>query len=172
MFCQTVRASRALLSCPPHASLVDMTPPRPLPSRANFIVMDTPAMTWREPPPTSFASAMASRITPVVLFIMVVLAVVLLVSRLLHVMCRLFLKSHQCSGRGRSHYAYRACASHARCQAVASGQDAEVRTKWPVGRMQRCIVCLYRTKLSACHLATTVDVPSSVGSDVEEQKPH
>lgn len=44
-------------------------------------------------------SAMAARITPAVLFITVVLAVVLLVSGLLHILRRLFLKSHRANAR-------------------------------------------------------------------------
>ncbi|CAD6219508.1 unnamed protein product [Miscanthus lutarioriparius] len=60
--------------------------------------MDAPATTTtgRGPPPSA-ASAAASRITPAVLFVTVVLAVVLLVSGLLHVLRRLFLKSHHAS---------------------------------------------------------------------------
>ncbi|KAJ1289508.1 hypothetical protein BS78_02G169700 [Paspalum vaginatum] len=46
------------------------------------------------PPPPPAPSAAASRITPAVLFVTVVLAVVLLVSGLLHVLRRLFLKTH------------------------------------------------------------------------------
>jgi hypothetical protein len=61
--------------------------------------MDAPATTGREPPPP--ASAAASRVTPAVLFVTVVLAVVLLVSGLLHVLRRLFLKSrHASAGAG------------------------------------------------------------------------
>ncbi|CAL5081245.1 unnamed protein product [Urochloa decumbens] len=55
-------------------------------------VDNAPATAGREAAPT--ASAMAARITPAVLFVTVVLAVVLLVSGLLHLLRRLFLKTH------------------------------------------------------------------------------
>ncbi|CAN6204337.1 unnamed protein product [Urochloa humidicola] len=58
-------------------------------------VADAPATAGREAPPAApTASAMAARITPAVLFVTVVLAVVLLVSGLLHLLRRLFLKTH------------------------------------------------------------------------------
>ncbi|KAE8803792.1 RING-H2 finger protein ATL46-like [Hordeum vulgare] len=53
------------------------------------------AVTTQEPGP----SATAARITPAVLFITVVLAVVLLVCGLLHILRRLFLKSHRANAR-------------------------------------------------------------------------
>lgn len=76
----------------PRALLED---PAPAPAPA----MDAPATTTTAtgPHPASAASAAASRITPAVLFVTVVLAVVLLVSGLLHVLRRLFLKSHHAS---------------------------------------------------------------------------
>ncbi|CAL5074539.1 unnamed protein product [Urochloa decumbens] len=55
---------------------------------ASAPAVDAPATAGRE------ASAMAARITPAVLFVTVVLAVVLLVSGLLHLLRRLFLKTH------------------------------------------------------------------------------
>jgi hypothetical protein len=63
---------------------------------------DAPATAGREAPPAAAgaASAMAARITPAVLFVTVVLAVVLLVSGLLHVLRKLFLKTHRASAGG------------------------------------------------------------------------
>jgi hypothetical protein len=55
--------------------------------------VDAPATAGREAPPA--AAAVAARITPAVLFVTVVLAVVLLVSGLLHVLRRLFLKTYR-----------------------------------------------------------------------------
>lgn len=73
----------------PHAALLEDSAP----------AVDAPATTGREPPPP--ASSAASRVTPAVLFVTVVLAVVLLVSGLLHVLRRLFLKSrHASAGAG------------------------------------------------------------------------
>jgi hypothetical protein len=60
--------------------------------------VDAPATAGREAPPA--AAAVAARITPAVLFVTVVLAVVLLVSGLLHVLRRLFLKTHHASAGG------------------------------------------------------------------------
>ncbi|KAF8648005.1 hypothetical protein HU200_065040 [Digitaria exilis] len=59
--------------------------------------VDVPATAGRDPSPPS-PSAAASRITPAVLFVTVVLAVVLLVSGLLHVLRRLFLKTRAGAG--------------------------------------------------------------------------
>ncbi|CAN6217496.1 unnamed protein product [Urochloa humidicola] len=60
--------------------------------------VDAPATAGRDATPAgpapAVASAMAARITPAVLFVTVVLAVVLLVSGLLHLLRRLFLKTH------------------------------------------------------------------------------
>lgn len=80
-----------------------VTMPRAL--LADSAPASAPAMTGRAPPAaSSSASAAASRITPAVLFVTVVLAVVLLVSGLLHVLRRLFLKSHHASaGAGERH---------------------------------------------------------------------
>ncbi|KAF8688763.1 hypothetical protein HU200_042242 [Digitaria exilis] len=58
--------------------------------------VDVPATAGRDPSPPSPAAA--SRITPAVLFVTVVLAVVLLVSGLLHVLRRLFLKTRAGAG--------------------------------------------------------------------------
>jgi hypothetical protein len=80
-----------------------VTMPRAL--LADSAPASAPAMTGRAPPAaSSSASAAASRITPAVLFVTVVLAVVLLVSGLLHVLRRLFLKSHHAgAGAGERH---------------------------------------------------------------------
>ncbi|XP_062199366.1 RING-H2 finger protein ATL46-like [Phragmites australis] len=58
--------------------------------------VDAPATAGREPAPAS----MAARVTPAMLFVTVVLAVVLLVAGLLHVLRRLFLKSHHADAGG------------------------------------------------------------------------
>ena len=57
-----------------------------------------PATAGREAPPA--AAAVAARMTPAVLFVTVVLAVVLLVSGLLHVLRMLFLKTRSDLGGG------------------------------------------------------------------------
>ncbi|KAL5201285.1 hypothetical protein ABZP36_035639 [Zizania latifolia] len=59
---------------------------------------DVPAVADAPESPSSSSSS-AARVTPAVLFITVVLAVVLLVSGLLHVLRRLFLKSHSANAR-------------------------------------------------------------------------
>ncbi|XP_062193546.1 RING-H2 finger protein ATL46-like, partial [Phragmites australis] len=60
-----------------------------------------PATAGRDPaPPGAAASAMAAGITPALLLVTVVLAVVLLASGLLHVLRRLFLKSHHADAGG------------------------------------------------------------------------
>lgn len=61
------------------------------------LLEDSAATAGRELPAPPPPSAAASRITPAVLFVTVVLAVVLLVSALLHVLRRLFLKTHNAS---------------------------------------------------------------------------
>jgi hypothetical protein len=58
------------------------------------LLAEAEAPAGRDPSPPAGASAMAARITPAVLFVTVVLAVVLLVSGLLHVLRRLFIKSN------------------------------------------------------------------------------
>ncbi|KAF7065377.1 hypothetical protein CFC21_071485 [Triticum aestivum] len=60
-----------------------------------FVGAPASAVTTPEPGP----SATAARITPAVLFITVVLAVVLLVCGLMHILRRLFLKSHRANAR-------------------------------------------------------------------------
>ncbi|OEL25508.1 RING-H2 finger protein ATL46 [Dichanthelium oligosanthes] len=69
---------------------------------ASAPAVDSPATAGREASPVAAAaaSAMAARITPAVLFVTVVLAVVLLVSGLLHVLRRLFLKTNHASAGG------------------------------------------------------------------------
>ncbi|KAG8056602.1 hypothetical protein GUJ93_ZPchr0002g25213 [Zizania palustris] len=60
---------------------------------------DVPAVADAPESSSSSSAAAAARVTPAVLFITVVLAVVLLVSGLLHVLRRLFLKSHSANAR-------------------------------------------------------------------------
>ncbi|CAN6166810.1 unnamed protein product [Urochloa humidicola] len=74
---------------------------------ASAPAVDAPATAGRDASPAgpapATASAMAARITPAVLFVTVVLAVVLLVSGLLHLLRRLFLKTHHGEERQLQH---------------------------------------------------------------------
>ncbi|CAD6225112.1 unnamed protein product [Miscanthus lutarioriparius] len=207
--------------------LLEDSAPAPAPA------MDAPATTTGRGarPPPSAASAAASRITPAVLFITVVLAVVLLVSGLLHVLRRLFLKSHHASagagerqlqhlffpahedgagssggGGGLGQAAIDALPEFAYGELSGTAAAASRKGKEKAARPFDCAVCLCefadhdrlrllplcghafhvacidvwlrssatcplcRTKLSARHLAADAQ-PSSVGPDVEEQKP-
>ncbi|KAG0543543.1 hypothetical protein BDA96_02G199100 [Sorghum bicolor] len=196
----------------------------------------TATTTGRGSPPSASVSAAASRITPAVLFVTVVLAVVLLVSGLLHVLRRVFLKSHHASaGAGERQLQHLFFPAHddggaggsgtgggglgqaaidalpefayAELSGTAAAAAASRKGKEKAARPFDCAVCLCefadhdrlrllplcghafhvacidvwlrssatcplcRTKVSARHLAAATDAPSSVATDVEEQKP-